>query len=90
MVILLSTHYTKETNKLVEVDDKCGHRNDLQKGTVLATLARWGGCGGSRVDEDIQQSCDFSSSSVSLQESRRLTPNVTRGYLTVVVLLLHY
>lgn len=41
MVSHLLTHYTRETNKLVEVD-KCGHRNDLQKGLVLATLARLG------------------------------------------------
>lgn len=46
MVIHLLTHYTRETNKLVEVDNKCGHRNDLQKGLVLATLARLEGGGG--------------------------------------------
>lgn len=47
MVIHLLTHYTRETNKLVDVDNKCGHRNDLQKGL------RWLGWGVSRVDEDI-------------------------------------
>lgn len=87
MVIHLLTHCTRETNKLVEVDDKCGHRNDLQKGRVLATLARLGVHMWTKI---------FNKAVISprvrfpLQESRRLTPNVTRGYLTVVRLRLHY
>lgn len=78
MVSHLLTHYTRETNKLVEVD-KCGHGNDLQKGLVLATLARLG-VGGVHVWTKIFNKAVISPRArFPLQESRTIDTKCDPG-----------